>query len=308
MNHFGYQLCAAMALDLAIGDPRWLPHPVSLLGTWARAQERWWRAIPRLSRRAAGVGAWLAVVAAAVATVELSIRLWPCSGIYWIFSLLALRSLDQHAMAVVTPLRAGRIGDSRVAVGMMVGRDTAALDERGVARALIETVAENSSDGVIAPLFWLCVGGPGAMAAYKAVNTLDSMFGCRNERYAEFGWWSARADDWANWIPARMTAVLFWLIAAVWPGLRGRASVQATLRDARHQPSPNSGYPEAAAAGALGVQLGGENRYAGVVSRKATLGDSARPLDWRVYAQMRVLLFGASLIACAIVLGVRGWQ
>jgi adenosylcobinamide-phosphate synthase len=209
----------------------------------------------------------------------------------------------------VEPLQHGRLTDARLAVGMMVGRDTAALDEHGVARALIETVAENTSDGVIAPLFWLCLGGPSAMAAYKAINTLDSMLGYKNERYLEFGWWSARTDDWANWIPARITAALFWLIAALWPGMSGRDSVRVTIRDARHQPSPNSGYPEAAAAGALGVQLGGENRYAGAVSRKATLGDSSiRLLDWRTYSPMRVLLFGSSLCAAAMVFGVRGWQ
>jgi adenosylcobinamide-phosphate synthase len=308
MNFFGYQLCVALALDLAIGDPRWLPHPVTFIGRWARLQERWWRAIPRVSPRAAGVGAWMAVIVVTVAIVELSIRLLPQSGIYWIFSFLALRSLDQHAMAVVEPLQHGRLTDARLAIGMMVGRDTAALDEHGVARALIETVAENTSDGVIAPLFWLCLGGPGAMAAYKAINTLDSMFGYKNERYLAFGWWSARADDWANWIPARLTAMLFWLIALLWPGMSGRDSVRVTIRDARHQPSPNSGYPEAAAAGALGVQLGGENRYAGAVSRKATLGDPIRLLDWQTYSPMRVLLFGASLCAAAMVLGVRGWQ
>jgi adenosylcobinamide-phosphate synthase len=227
-----------------------------------------------------------------------SVRLLPepFVQIYWIYSLLAVRSLDDHAMAVVRPLRDGDLPAAREAVGRMVGRDVETLDERGVTRAMVETVAENLSDGVIAPLFWLMVGGPVAMAGYKAINTMDSMFGYKNERYLAFGWCAARMDDAANLAPARLTAGLIWLIAAVWPGMSARASARSTWRDAHRQPSPNSGYPEAAAAGALGVRLGGVNYYRGERSEKAYLGEDLRPLDWRTYSGMRRLLYGSALL------------
>lgn len=309
MIGFAEKLLIAIVIDLAAGDPRWLPHPIVAIGWLARRQESWWRS-RRMPLRLAGVGVWCVVVGVAATAVYLSTR-WlpePFVDIYWIYSFLALRSLDQHAMAVVKPLRAGDIDAARQATGMMVGRDTESLSESEVARALIETVSENSSDGVIAPLFWLCLGGPAAMAAYKAINTLDSMFGYRNARYVEFGWWSARADDLANWAPARITAALFWLVAALWPGLHLALSVRATLRDAHRQPSPNSGYPEAAAAGALGVRLGGASWYRGVLSLKQCLGDPVAELSWRTYRGMRVLLYGAAVLFVTVMIGVRRWQ
>ncbi|MBM3785322.1 MAG: cobalamin biosynthesis protein CobD [Acidobacteria bacterium] len=308
MNAFAATLLPALALDLLAGDPRWLPHPVVAIGRWARIQETWWRS-SGLALRWAGAAAWLCIVGVASCTVAVTLWLVPfgLADVYWIYSFLALRSLDQHAMAVTGPLGEGNLPMAREAVGWMVGRDTQGLDEPQVARALIETVAENTSDGVIAPLFWLCIAGPVGMAAYKAVNTLDSMFGYRNDRYREFGWWPARADDWANWIPARLTAALFWLVAFAWPGMNGPESVRITLRDAHKQPSPNSGYPEAAAAGALGIRLGGSNTYGGVVTQKQYLGDERNALTWRSYGEMRVLLFGASLLFAAAILGVRAW-
>jgi adenosylcobinamide-phosphate synthase len=184
-------------------------------------------------------------------------------------------------------------------LAQIVGRDTESLDEKEVVRATIETIAENLSDAVIAPLFYLALGGPATMAAFKAVNTLDSMTGYRNERYREFGWASARMDDVANWIPARLTAALVWLCALL---LRydARRSIAVTLRDARLQPSPNAGYPEAAVAGALGVRLGGLNYYQGVASRKPYIGDGGRPLDLAAYTKARRLLYGASLLMVAL--------
>lgn len=299
------QLVGGVAADMAFGDPRWLPHPVSGIGRTAVLMERLWRR-SALPLRVAGIGAWLGVMGAACGFVYATL-IWlpqPFIQIYWIYSFLAIRSLDDHAMAVVRTLRSGNLAAAREAVGRIVGRDTAQLDERGVTRALVETVAENLCDGVVAPLFWLLLGGPVAMAGYKAMNTLDSMFGHKNGRYLEFGWFSARMDDLANWIPARLTAGLIWLVAAVWPGLCLAGSVRATMRDARLQPSPNSGYPEAAAAGALGVQLGGVNYYGAVRAEKALLGDDVRALDWRVYGSLRVLLYGSVLALTGLALGV----
>jgi len=291
------QLATGLAADLLLGDPRWLPHPVVGIGHFAAWMERVWR-LSRLPLRMAGIGAWCSVMAVVCGVVWGSLVLLPepFIQIYWIYSLLAVRSLDDHAMAVVRPLREGNLLAAREAVGRIVGRDVDTLDERGVTRAMVETVAENLSDGVIAPLFWLVAGGPVAMAVYKAINTMDSMFGYKNDKYMEFGWCAARMDDAANLIPARLTAVLIWLIAAVWPGMSFMRSVQSTRRDAHRQPSPNSGYPEAAAAGALGVQLGGINFYRGARSEKAFLGDDLRPLDWRTYREVQVLLYGSALL------------
>lgn len=291
------QLAAGVAADLLLGDPRWLPHPIVGVGNLAAWAERVWRRTP-VPSRVAGAGAWISVVSISCAVVYASVR-WlpePYAQIYWIYSLLAVRSLDDHAMSVVRPLRAGDLAAAREAVGRIVGRDVDELDERGVTRATIETVAENLSDGVIAPLFWLILGGPIGMMAYKAINTMDSMFGYKNERYLEFGWCAARMDDLANLIPARLTAGLIWLIALVWPGMTFMASLRATWRDAHRQPSPNSGYPEAAAAGALGIQLGGVNFYRGVRSEKAFLGQDVEPLTWRSYSGMRVLLYGSTFL------------
>lgn len=309
MTVTGQQLLAGVALDLVAGDPRWLPHPVTGIGLLARWQERVWRG-SGLALRLAGVAAWFAIVGISVGFVWTTL-VWlpsPWIEVYWIYSFLALRSLDQHAVVVVAALRTGDLAAAREKVSYIVGRDTANLKEPDVTRAVIETVAENASDGVIAPLFWLLLGGPVAMAAYKAVNTLDSMFGYKNERYGEFGWWSARADDWANWIPARLTALMMAFSAWVLPGMSGRRALTVILRDAHRQPSPNSGYPEAAAAGALGVQLGGCNSYGGVASLKATLGDPVHGLTWRTWTGMRRLLYVSSLLLVLAALGVLRWQ
>ncbi|MEP7365700.1 MAG: adenosylcobinamide-phosphate synthase CbiB [Acidobacteriota bacterium] len=302
------QLCGGVAADLLLGDPRWLPHPVVAMGKWAAWTENAWRA-SGLPARAAGVAAWCSVVAAVCSVVGATLLVVPAPyvQIYWIYSFLAVRSLDDHARAVVRALRAQDLAAARASVAMMVGRDTGHMTEHDVVRAMIESVAENLSDGVIAPLFWLVVGGPVAMAAYKAVNTLDSMFGHKNERYREFGWCSARMDDLANWIPSRLTAVSIWLTALVVPGLWFQDSVRATLQDAHRQPSPNSGYPEAAAAGALGVQLGGTAYYKGVRVEKARLGFEKRELGPAVYGPMRVMLYAAPLMLCCIAVGGMRW-
>jgi adenosylcobinamide-phosphate synthase len=290
------QLICGVSADLAFGDPRWLPHPIVAIGKFSNLNEKLWRKTG-LPLTLAGIGAWLTVVASASGFVAATLYLLPQPyiQIYWIYSLLAARSLDQHAMAVVSQLRSNNLTEARAALGMIVGRDTAHLNEGEITRAVIETVAENLSDGVVAPLFWLLIAGPTGMAAYKAINTLDSMFGYRNTRYREFGSCSARVDDLANYIPARLTAGLIWIVAFFHPALNAKAAIRVTLRDAHLQPSPNSGYPEAAAAGALGIQLGGTCFYGGIESQKATLGDPDRPLTWRIYPQMRFLLYATSL-------------
>jgi adenosylcobinamide-phosphate synthase len=232
-------------------------------------------------------------VAAALALVPR-----PYAHVYWIFTLLAIRDLDAQSTAVIRALAAGDVEAARSLLSRIVGRDTARLSEQEIVRASVETVAENISDAVVAPLFYLAIGGPVGMAAYKAINTLDSMVGYRDERYREFGWFSARADDVANFIPARLTAILVG-VAALPLGLRPGAAVRMALRDGASQPSPNAGYPEAAVAGAVGVRLGGVNTYRGVVSAKPHLGDAIVPLTPALFPQVRRLLYGTSLLAVA---------
>ena len=287
-----WEVAAGVSLDLAFGDPQWLPHPVRGIGWLISTQERLWRRTG-IPLRAAGVGLWIITVSAAACAVWITL---PYAAVYWIYSLVAIRDLDRHAVRVVEALRLEDLAAARERLSWIVGRDTAGLGETDILRATVETVAENLSDGIVAPLFYLALGGPAAMAAYKAVNTLDSMVGYRDERYSDFGWFSARADDVINWIPARLTAVLVWIVSLL-PGYSFSGAVRFTWRDGASQPSPNSGYPEAAAAGALGVRLGGENSYRGVVSRKAFLGDARRALVAGLFPRVRVLLYGVALLA-----------
>jgi adenosylcobinamide-phosphate synthase len=290
-----WELLAGVGLDLAFGDPRWMPHPIRGFG-WVAA--RLDRALPRA--KWAGAIYAVTLVSGASAAVWLTL---PWANIYWIWALLALRDLDFEATLVLRRLDARDIEGARQMLARIVGRDTQSLDEPEILRAVIETVAENLSDAVIAPLFYLMLAGPVGMAAYKAINTLDSMVGYRNERYREFGWFAARLDDVANLIPARLSALLVWTCALLL-GYDARNSVRVTLRDAARQPSPNSGYPEAAVAGALGVRLGGLNYYGGTASRKAYLGEPLRPLCRVAFLGARRLLYGSAMLMVALACGV----
>jgi adenosylcobinamide-phosphate synthase len=215
------------------------------------------------------------------------------------YTCLAARSLHIESDLVAKALEAGDLAEARQALSYIVGRDTASLDEAEIWRALIETVAENTSDGVIAPIFWLALGGPVAGITYKAVSTLDSMVGYKNKRYLQLGWASARMDDLLNFIPARLTALLM-ILAAAPAGLSTGGALAVTLRDRLNHPSPNSGHPEAAAAGALGVQLGGKAYYGGRESWKQTIGNPQAPLDGRAYHGMLRLMYISTLIMAAV--------
>jgi adenosylcobinamide-phosphate synthase len=302
------ELFCGVALDFAAGDPRWLPHPVAGIGSVASSAEKLWRSV-KIPLRVAGILAWISIVASVGVLVYATVALLPAPWIqiYWIFSFLAVYSLDLHAATVIACLREGDLAAARQAVATIVGRDTADLNEPEITRAVFETVAESLNDGVIAPLFWLAIGGPVGMAVYKTTNTLDSMFGYKNEAYREFGWASARMDDVANLVPARITAVLVWTVALLLPGLNARNSVRFTLRDARKQPSPNSGYPEAAVAGALGVQFGGVNFYRGVRSQKAFLGDALQPLRWNRYGALRGIVYSTTALFVLVLGGIAAW-
>jgi len=300
----GHELIAAVGLDLLIGDPRWMPHPVRWMGRLIAGVER--VCFPLFGpgrRRLAGAVLVLVVLGTSVGLSVLlvlaahgAVRFAAIT--YVVSSLLALTSLDREARAVIQAVREAHLVLARERLARIVGRDTEDLDEPEILRAVFETVAENLSDGVIAPVFYLMLAGVPGMVAYKCVNTLDSMVGYRNDRYVQFGWAAARLDDVMNVVPARVSAVLVVLVAAA-SGLDTRGACRAIRRDAWRQPSPNAGYPEAAVAGALGVRLGGANRYFGQVVHKPFLGECRRPLSPQQYPSVRGLLYGSALVTYA---------
>ncbi|TSA07674.1 MAG: cobalamin biosynthesis protein CobD, partial [Deltaproteobacteria bacterium] len=217
-------------------------------------------------------------------------------AILLIFMSLSVRSLAQAAKKVYLPLKEGHIGLARRHLSEIVSRETATLDRDSVIRGTVETVAENTVDGIISPLFYAIIGGAPLAWAYKAVNTLDSMVGYKDERYLEFGWFSARLDDAANFIPARLSGVIIPL-AALLTGKDGRRSLETVLKDKRKAASPNAGFPEAAFAGALGIQLGGQNIYQGCVNNRPLIGKPIRPKESEDIKQAIYLMYATSLVA-----------
>lgn len=320
MQIFELQLLSALALDLLLGDPRWFPHPVRIIGWFCIRLESFFRRIIA-NERLAGMLTVLVVLVTTLALVALpllmagrvSSLLADGLAIFLLYTSVAARDLIRHSKAVFTALQLE--GDAglqagRQAVAMIVGRDTAALDRAGVIRATVETVAENMVDGVTAPLFFAVMGGiaapvigvsPIAAAAlaalgYKAVNTMDSMFGYKNERYLAFGWAAARLDDVCNFIPARLSGLL---LAAASPllGLDWKNSFRVFFRDRLCHASPNSGHSEAAVAGALGVRLGGVSIYFGSPVAKPTMGDNTRELAVTdILLTNRLMLAGSALV------------
>jgi len=280
-----WQILTAFALDLIAGDPRWFPHPVKLIGRLALKLERPFRRAVRPPRVA---GTLLVVTVVAVtalvtwAVVRLAAAVHPLMGdvaaVLIIWSGIAARDLVDHSTAVWRALTTGDVAGARQKVSLICGRDTDRLDEAGTVRATVESVAENIVDGVTAPLLFAALAGPVGIMVYKAVSTLDSTFGYKNEEYREFGWASARLDDAAAFVPSRLTAVLVPVSGALC-GERPSDSLRIWRRDRNRHPSPNAGQTEAAVAGALGVQLGGVSSYGGKRSEKPTLGDPLFPLD-----------------------------
>jgi len=301
--------------DAAIGDPRSWPHPVRLMGRLIAWFEECARPICRTPRNLRWAGIVLAVALPLVSYTAgwllilcaTSMHDWIGKGVGIILAAatLAWRDLMDHVRVVARALTAGVLPQARQAASRIVGRDTETFTEAETVRATVETIAESASDGVIAPLLYLLLGGAPLALAYKAVSTLDSMVGHRDERYRDFGWASARLDDAVNWIPARVTAGLF--VLASWPVFRRldktRQAWAMLLRDGMKHPSPNSGRPEAAMAGALGVQLGGASRYDGVASVRPHLGDAREPLAPCHIAQAQMMMTTAYLLAivCSVV-------
>jgi len=317
------QVLTAIAGDFVFGDPRFLPHPVRLIGrlcTFTEEQTRSAIAGPAMA------GA-LTVVAVLLATgLTLALALWACAvvsplvadivAVFLFYTSVAAHDLASHSRAVYRRLVADDLDGARQAVAMIVGRDTTQLDRQGVCRAAVETVAENAVDGVTAPLFWgigaslLAVPGsasPIVLTAigallYKAVNTMDSMFGYKNEKYLQFGRTAARLDDLANFLPARLTPVFLVLAAAI-QRLDWRAALRICRRDRLRHASPNSGHPEATVAGALGVRLGGPSVYFGTIVDKPWLGDDRRAIDAEDILRTNRLMYLGALLFAIFLLG-----
>ncbi len=314
-------LGGAAVLDLLIGDPRRMPHPVVYMGKLIAFMESRWNQGTAVSKRRLGLAMAIVVPAAVFllswfvvfACYRLSIWTGFAAEVLLIYSAIAMRGLADAAEQVRKPLTEGKLSRARRALAMIVGRDTDDLQQPDIVRGTIETVAENTSDGVIAPLFWAIIGGAPAAMAYRAINTLDSMVGYKNERYIDYGRASAKLDDAVNWVPARMTAICMWLGGVLFAlctagrmQLRLGRAWSIVLRDAPKHPSPNSGWPEAMAAALLGIQLGGRNTYQGVISNRAFMGEPLN-LCTSVHIQRTVwLMHGAWLVFLVLAASVAG--
>jgi adenosylcobinamide-phosphate synthase len=299
----GVELPLAYLLDVTLGDPPGWPHPVRWLGrliTGLEAPLRRSFPNPRLAGLVLTGICLLAAAGGAASAVSLASYFHPFLGslaaiilMYWA---IAVKDLADHARAVHRPLSLGDLPGARQALGKIVGRETSQLSEAGVIRATVETIAENTVDGVLSPLFYAALGGPPLVWAFKTASTLDSMVGYKSEPYRKFGWAGARLDDLFNWLPARLSGGLFSL-AAWLTGLDWRQTWKIFCRDGRRHASPNAGWPEAAMSGALGLRLGGPNVYHGDLVDKPWLGDDLREPEVADIMKAIRLLYVVSALA-----------
>lgn len=303
-------------LDLLIGDPHWLYHPIRLVGALISALEKLLRGVfPKNKNGELTAGIFLLALTAGITTVCAWGLLYLAGRIHpWVrfaletvmcYQLLATKALKDETMKVYTALSRGDLKQARYAVSMVVGRDTEVLDETGVTKAAVETVAENASDGVIAPLLFLAIGGAPLGFFYKAVNTMDSMVGYKNDKYLYFGRAAARFDDVLNYIPARLSGALM-SAAASFCGLDAGNAWKIFLRDRRNHSSPNSAHTEAAAAGALHIQLAGNAYYFGKLYEKPTIGDPDRPVEYEDIRRVNRLLYATAVLTLIVFMVVKG--
>ena len=309
-------IAVGFCLDLILADPAWMPHPVVWMGRFITLVEKLLRKVfPKtpMGERAAGVFLVLALLSVtgviAFGAITLANFVSPYLSfalqVLWCWQVLALKGLKQEATAVYQKLAENNLPAARTAVARIVGRDTKSLSEEGVTKAAVETVAENFSDGVLAPLFYLFLGGAPLALLYKAINTMDSMVGYKNERYRFFGWAAAKLDDIANYIPSRIAALL-WIVASGLAGQNAKNAWRIWRRDRRNHASPNSAQTESACAGALGVQLAGPASYFGQEVDKPYIGDALRPIEPKdIEKACKVLYLASSL---ALLLGVLLWK
>ena len=309
-------LAVGIVLDIMIGDPQSLPHPIRAIGALIAGLEKLLRRTRLQSDVVKGALLWLIVM---IATIAVSFGI--LGGAYMLniyagaaveailtFYILAAGSLRDESMKVYEALDEGLMA-ARKSLSMIVGRDTEVLDEAGIIRATVETVAENTSDGVIAPLLYTFLGGPVLGMCYKAVNTMDSMLGYHNDDYEYFGKFAARADDVANFIPSRLSALFMCAAAGIFGvcrigkklGCSGVNALRIWLRDRYEHKSPNSAQTESACAGALGIRLGGSSRYNGVLVEKPYIGDDTRPVEREDIRRAVRLMFITEIVCTAVI-------
>lgn len=313
LHYTGIALAAGFLLDLAIGDPRWLYHPVRLIGKLIdRLEKNIRKVFPKTpaGELAGGIflviGVVLVTVGVTAGILHMAYGLHAAAGFalesFMCYQMLAVRSLKDESMLVYDALTSGKessLADGRDAVSCIVGRDTQNLDETGVTKAAVETVAENFGDGVFAPMFYMALGGPVCMYLYKAINTMDSMLGYKNERFLYFGRAAAKLDDVVNFIPARMAGIL--LVISAWIGpFDGKNAGRIFARDRRKHASPNSAHTEAAAAGALDIQLAGDAYYFGKLYEKPSIGDPLQAVVPDDIRRMNRLMYGAAFLSVAV--------
>ena len=304
-----WAVLGGFVLDALFGDPAWLPHPVVYMGKAISKLEKFLR--PRLPKTPQGelLGGAIVAFCLPVGTFLLTglvcwgaARLHPLLGLavqmFWCGQALAARGLVQESTNVYKELKKPDLPGARKAVSRIVGRDTAELTAEGVTKAAVETVAENASDGVIAPLLYMLIGGAPLALTYKAINTMDSMLGYKNEKYLYFGRVPAKLDDAANYLPSRLAGLL-WVAAAALTGNSARGAWKIWRRDRRRHASPNSAQTESACAGALGVQLAGPAYYFGQYYPKLTIGDALRPIEPEDILRANRMMYVASSFALA---------
>lgn len=307
-----------MILDWVFGDPVWLYHPVRIIGKWIAFLEKilWKFAGDQEGNEKklliAGGILWILVILASVAVpmgiLYLAEKFSPCAAFvlecFWCYQLLAARSLGKESKKVYKKLIQDDLSGARLAVSMIVGRDTENLTVEGVTKAAVETVAENTNDGVIAPLIYMLIGGPILGFVYKAVNTMDSMLGYKNEKYLYFGRVAAKMDDVAGFIPARISALLM-ILASCLLGMDGKNALWIWKRDRRKHASPNAAQTEAVCAGALQVQLAGDAWYFGKKHEKDTIGDPIREIEPRDILRSEKLMIGTEVLTFLLFGGIR---
>ena len=304
-----WAVLGGFVLDALFGDPAWLPHPVVYMGKAISKLEKFLR--PRLPKTPQGelLGGAIVAFCLPVGTFLLTglvcwgaARLHPLLGLavqmFWCGQALAARGLVQESTNVYKELQKPDLPGARKAVSRIVGRDTAELTAEGVTKAAVETVAENASDGVIAPLLYMLIGGAPLALTYKAINTMDSMLGYKNEKYLYFGRIPAKLDDAANYLPSRLAALL-WVAAAAFTHNDAKGAWKIWRRDRRNHASPNSAQTESACAGALGVQLAGPAYYFGEYYAKPTIGDALRPIEPEDILRANQMMYVASSFALA---------
>lgn len=311
-------LIVGYGLDLLLGDPSFLYHPIRVIGNLIALLEKWLRKVfPKTPKGELAGGVFLVILVCLAGygvpalLLFAAFKIHPVIGflleVLWCWQIPATKCLKDESMKVYQKLKENDLPRARYAVSMIVGRDTENLSETGVTKAAVETIAENTSDGVIAPLLFLAIGGPALGFLYKSINTMDSMVGYKNDRYMYFGRCAARLDDLLNLAPARLTGILMVLGAWVLPGMDGAHAFKVFLRDRKRHASPNSAHGEAACAGALHLRLAGDAWYFGTLHKKPYIGDDDRkiePADIRRANHLMFFAEGLMVLGLAVLIMV----